>query len=73
MLLFFGDQDAFIPNEEVDKIKTTLARLGKSAEVVVYPGAPHGFFCTARDSYRADAAKDAWTRLMAFFAKHLKS
>lgn len=73
MLLFFGDQDAFIPNEEVDKIKTTLARLGKSAEVVVYPGAPHGFFCTERDSYRADAAKDAWTRLMAFFAKHLKS
>ena len=52
MLLFFGDQDPFIPNEEVEKIKTTLATLSKPAEVVVYPGAPHGFFCNERDSYR---------------------
>ena len=73
MLLFFGDQDPFIPNEEVDKIKTTLANLKKQAEVVVYPGAPHGFFCNERDSYRPDAAKNAWERLKTFLAKHLKS
>ena len=73
MLLFFGDQDAFIPNDEVEKIKATLARLNKTAEVVVYPGAPHGFFCNERDSYRPDAAKDAWDRLGAFFTKHLLS
>ena len=73
MLLFFGDQDAFIPNDEVDNIKATLAKLNKTAEVVVYPGAPHGFFCNDRDSYRPDAAKDAWDRLGAFFQKHLLS
>jgi carboxymethylenebutenolidase len=73
MLLFFGDQDAFIPNEEVATIGRTLADLHKTAEVKVYPGAPHGFFCDQRDSYRADAAKDAWTRLTAFFAQHLTS
>lgn len=73
MLLFFGDQDPFIPNEEVENIKATLARLNKSAEVVVYPGAPHGFFCNERDSFRPDAAKDAWQRLKTFLAKHLKS
>lgn len=73
MLLFFGDQDPFIPNEEVEKIKSTLATLKKSAEVVVYPGAPHGFFCNERDSHRADAAQNAWERLKTFFAKHLKS
>ncbi len=73
MLLFFGDQDAFIPNEEVDKIKATLATLKKSAEVAVYPGAPHGFFCAERDSYRPEAATNAWDRLKTFFAKHLKS
>jgi carboxymethylenebutenolidase len=73
MLLFFGDQDPFIPNEEVEKIKTTLTGLKKQAEVVVYPGAPHGFFCNERDSYRADAAKDAWERLGRFFQKHLVS
>lgn len=73
MLLFFGDQDAFIPNEEVATIGRTLADLHKAAEVKVYPGAPHGFFCDQRDSYRADAATDAWGRLTAFLAQHLKS
>ena len=73
MLLFFGDQDPFIPNEEVATIGRTLGDLHKTAEVKVYPGAPHGFFCDQRDSYRADAAKDAWGRLTAFLAQHLKS
>jgi carboxymethylenebutenolidase len=73
LLLFFGDQDPFIPNEEVANIKTTLTTLNKKAEVVVYPGAPHGFFCNERDSYRPDAAADAWTRLKAFLAAHLAS
>lgn len=73
MLLFFGDQDPFIPNEEVDRIRTRLKELGKNAEVKVYAGAPHGFFCNERDSYRAEAAQDAWHRLKDFFAKHLQS
>jgi carboxymethylenebutenolidase len=73
LLLFFGDQDPFIPNDEVAKIKSTLEQLKKNAEVVVYPGAPHGFFCNERDSYRPEAAKDAWERLKRFLAKHLSS
>ncbi|MGH7785809.1 MAG: dienelactone hydrolase family protein [Candidatus Binatia bacterium] len=72
MLLFFGDQDPFIPNDEVANIQATLAKLHKQAEVKVYPGAPHGFFCNERDSYRPDAATDAWERLKTFFAKHLQ-
>jgi carboxymethylenebutenolidase len=73
MLLFFGDADPFIPNEEVERIKRRLAELKKNAEVVVYPGAPHGFFCDERDSYRPDAAKDAWEKMGKFFAQHLQS
>ena len=71
-LLFFGDQDPFIPNEEVERIRSTLHTLGKPAEVKVYAGAPHGFFCNERDAYRPDAAKDAWERLLEFFGVHLK-
>jgi carboxymethylenebutenolidase len=73
MLLFFGGEDPFIPPEEVEKIERRLAELGKEAETIVYPGAPHGFFCSERDSYRPDAAQDAWRRLLAFFQQHLKS
>jgi len=73
LLLFFGEIDPFIPLDEVEKIKQRLAELKKTAETVVYPGAPHGFFCDERDSYRPDAAKDAWSRLTKFFAQHLQA
>ena len=38
----------------------------------MYPKAPHGFFCNERDSYRPEAARDAWERLKTFLATHLK-
>jgi len=72
VLAFFGDQDPFIPNEQVETLRAEAKRLGKPVEIVVYAGAPHGFFCNERDSYRPDAAKDAWARLLAFFGEHLQ-
>jgi carboxymethylenebutenolidase len=72
VLAFFGDADPFIPLDQVEKLRIEAERLGKTVEVVVYPGAPHGFFCNERDSYRPDAARDAWERTKTFFARHLK-
>jgi carboxymethylenebutenolidase len=72
VLAFFGDADPFIPLDQVEKLRAEAARLGKTVEIVVYPGAPHGFFCNERDSYRPDAARDAWERTKAFFARHLQ-
>jgi carboxymethylenebutenolidase len=72
MLVFYGDRDAFIPPDEVAAVKRRLAELGKDAEVVVYPGADHGFFCDERPSYHEAAAQDAWKRLLRFFEKHLE-
>lgn len=72
MLLFFGENDPFIPLDDVKKIESRLRELAKEAEVIVYPGAPHGFFCDERDSYRPEPAKDAWERMQRFFATHLK-
>jgi carboxymethylenebutenolidase len=72
VLAFFGDADPFIPMDQVEKLRSEAARLGKQVEIVVYPGAPHGFFCNERDSYRPDAARDAWEKTKAFFARHLK-
>lgn len=73
MLLFFGEKDAFIPLDQVEKIKGRLSELGKSADTVVYPGADHGFFCDERPSYEPGAAQDAWRRMVAFFAKVLQA
>ncbi len=72
VLAFFGDDDPFIPMDQVEKLKAEAARLGKQVEVVVYPGAPHGFFCDERDSYRPAAAADAWEKTKAFFKRHLQ-
>ena len=72
VLAFFGDQDPFIPMDSVEKLRAEATKLGKQVEIVVYPGAPHGFFCNERDSYRPDAAKDAWEKVKAFFKKHLQ-
>jgi len=72
LLAFFGEEDPFIPLDAVEALKAELARHRKQAEVIVYPKAPHGFFCNERDSYRAEAARDAWDRLKTFFATHLK-
>ena len=72
VLAFFGEKDAFIPLESVEALKAEAKKNGKQVEVVVYPGADHGFFCNERASYQAAAAKDAWERLKKFFATHLK-
>ena len=73
VLAFFGDQDPFIPMDSVEKLRAEATKLGKQVEIVVYPGAPHGFFCNERDSYRPDAAKDAWEKVKAFFKEHLQA
>jgi len=64
LLGLFGEEDASIPADDVEAIRGRLARLGKTAEIVLYPGAGHGFFCDRRESYRPDAARDAWRRAL---------
>ncbi|HTO52891.1 MAG TPA: dienelactone hydrolase family protein [Myxococcota bacterium] len=69
--LFFGDRDAFIPQDQVKAIDAKLRELGKRYELDNYAGADHGFFCNDRPSYNEKAASDAWTKLKAFFREHL--
>jgi carboxymethylenebutenolidase len=73
VLAFFGEKDGYIPLAVVEQLKDELRRHGRQAEVIVYPGADHGFFCNERASYQAAAAEDSWARLMKFFATHLKA
>jgi carboxymethylenebutenolidase len=73
VLAFFGDDDPFIPMDHVEKLRAEAKRLGKDVEIVVYPKAPHGFFCNERESYRPEAARDAWEKTTAFFRRHLQA
>ncbi len=69
VLGLYGGQDSGIPLEAVDRMKAALA-LGsdaaKRSSLVVYPEAPHAFHADYRNSYRQDAAGDAWQRCLAW-------
>jgi carboxymethylenebutenolidase len=68
----FGEDDAMIPRSDVKELESILRRAGKNFQTRVYPGAGHAFFNDTRpEVYRAEAAKDAWTRTLAFFRAHL--
>jgi carboxymethylenebutenolidase len=71
ILCLFGAKDAFIPQTQVDAIRAELAKQKRKHEVVVYPGADHGFFCDQRASYQKAAAEDAWKRVKQLFAEEL--
>jgi len=65
--LHFGEKDAGIPLSDVETIKAKRP----DVEIFIYPGAQHGFGCDERASYDKPSADLAWTRSLAFFAKHL--
>ena len=73
LLCLFGEKDAFIPLEQVEEIRGALNATGGGHEVVVYPGADHGFFCDQREAYQPDAASDAWERVKTLFREQLAS
>ena len=66
--MHFGEKDAGIPLSDVELIKQKQPQ----AEIYVYPGAQHGFHCDERASFDKDASALAWSRSMAFLAKHMK-
>jgi len=71
VLCLFGEADRMIPIDQVRRVEETLKRLKKTAEVKVFKGAGHGFFCNDRESYDPAAALSAWTAMLAVFRKYL--
>ena len=69
LICYFGGQDSMIPEDQVAAVREAIESAGH--EVVVYPEADHGFNCDKRDSFEADAAKDAWARTVRLFGDNL--
>ncbi|MDJ0657909.1 MAG: dienelactone hydrolase family protein [Crocosphaera sp.] len=68
---FFGKEDASIPQEQVNMIEQALNNNNIPHKVFRYEGAEHGFFCDQRGSYNAEAAQDAWQKVLALFKSEL--
>ena len=67
VLGLYGDADQGIPVSQVEEMKEALKAAGKTAEIKIYPGAPHGFHADYRPSYSKEAAEDAWKRMIDWF------
>ncbi len=71
VLGLYGELDKGITISQVDAMRAALSAAGDTkCEIVVYPGADHGFLADYRPSYNEAAAKDAWARCVAWFKSH---
>jgi carboxymethylenebutenolidase len=70
VLGLYGAEDTSITPDQVEAMKERLEAAGKTTKFKIYPGAGHGFFADYRQSFRADAARDAWMEMQAWFKKY---
>ncbi len=67
---FYGQDDPRIV-AGLPAFEEALSVAGVDYELRVYPDTGHAFFNDTRPSYRPEAARDAWGRVLAFFAHTL--
>ena len=70
-LFIAGKRDAWINEEKMNQLRAAAAKHNLPVEVVIYD-ADHAFFNDTRPQvYDAEAAADAWRRVLELFGKHL--
>ena len=68
----FWETDQNPKPEDAKKFGEMVRATNPNVEIVVYPGAGHGFHADYRPSYNKAAADDAWNRCVGWFNKNLK-
>jgi carboxymethylenebutenolidase len=64
---FYGAKDTGIPLSSVEKMRTALDVVNSSSDVVIFPGADHGFHADYRPTYDKKAAEAAWKEMLVWF------
>ncbi len=70
VLGLYGGADQGIPVATVEQMRQALKEADKTAEIIVYPETPHGFYADYRPTYRKDKAEDAWKKMLEWFKKY---
>jgi len=73
LLGLFGEEDKSPAPDDARKMFELVKQHNPKVEIVIYPGASHGFYADYRPSFNAAAAADAWKRCTDWFAKSLKA
>jgi carboxymethylenebutenolidase len=72
VLGFFAGLDENIPVRDVQKFRTTLLKLGKPAEVLIYPNTKPGYANPRSGNYDEKAAAESWQKTLAFLDENLR-
>lgn len=73
ILGLFAAEDTGIKVATVEAFRATLEALRKDYEIEIYPGVGHAFANPTGRNYNAEAASDAWSKTLAFLARHLSA
>ncbi len=70
VVAFYGGNDQRV-NAGIPAFEAAMRQAGQSYEYKIYEGANHAFFNDTGQVYEVNAARDAFARLLTFFAKNL--
>jgi len=72
VLGLYGGDDMRMSLEMVEQMREKLAAANDPSEIIVYPGANHGFQADYRAAlYHKEAAEDGWRRMLRWFDKYV--
>lgn len=70
VLGLYGALDKGIALDSIEKMRKELAKGKSGSEIIVFPGADHGFHADYRPSYNEKAAKEGWDKMLAWLKKN---
>ena len=79
ILVLAGGADPFVPPEQIDAFKREMQAAGARFDVIVYPGAKHGFtnpnagqYGMEQLAYNAEADQQSWAAMLKLFTEVLR-
>ena len=72
VLAMYAERDSRITST-APTMETAMQQAGKTFEKIIYPDTDHAFFNDTGTRYNAEAAQDAWAKMLAWFERYLKS
>jgi len=72
VLAMYAERDSRITSTAAT-METAMQQAGKTFEKVIYPNTDHAFFNDTGTRYNAEAAQDAWAKMLAWFDRYLKA
>jgi carboxymethylenebutenolidase len=70
LLALYGELDQWVSASDVAVLREAIQKGQGPGELIVYPGAEHGFNCDLRTTYHAASATDAWQRTLDWLERY---